>query len=1070
MLSNKWTFSLASFVMVIAFGLMCAVPFASANDGDEAHVDKAGKKTKGTIGPHVDFSVTLSAAESMMDVSFRGDANANNIQIMRSTDDRGARVTTEETLQILATFGVVVHLGNPDVDPGTEADADELLERAGPFSTADIIIDAYDEEGRALGVLDLGAEEVELNDPLASVVTISHRDPNNPGKAFLIQIDEARLEDAYTALRGGGASLEIGTLIISIPPQSVQDATLSEVIRQRKGEHEPHWNAVSNVFQIDFVMMDTGAPEVVTIDRILDRSAFSPIETGPFNVRVILTEEPRMGTASGLTTDMIQVDGGGSATAVVAGLTIDGGTETANDGAVTRNAGDLTLGMIGTYYIAGEGVNADAVAEAEDAEETAIPNATGRDNEYYTYSVTITPNAGVTGDLIVSVKQFEDHLKPVSNDYLPLSAERRVATTLGEDASERNARLANETITVPVNTVGDTNVAAATAAYAARDVVLAAVANEKILAAKLVIPAGGYLVLGGTGINASSTKLAEKLSAASQLYNTTDLALPFPADDLDNFFRNGGTLNLGYADITAATGSGHGDSTATAAADHADNTGYAGATTNAYAAGAVIINEIMWGLDGAQPIADQKQSQYIELHNPGTAAITIDSKEWVITVGSLPTGYAAIDTVSNNPATGYWTVPGNGGVTAATAETPTVIDLVSMSRVTGGTDGTAAASWAASMRPSANISGRRIGSPGAANTYVMPTVVAPPTEAVVPAAAVAKAGDLMISEIMVASNDGRLPQWIEIANVSGAAVSVSGWSLEIENDSDDADVVGAGDSIVIDLGDVEIGADQVALVVSKEGRDTSGIGDGDGDLRADRIIDVQSQASPDNARYSLISEMGFMLSLIPPRTGAVRTPSDVVGNLDGGWELPMEEDLRSSLIRREMNEAGEIMGTDAAGWVLASDTMFSGAYRPTYYGSDNDIGTPGYDAGGALPVELSGFNAARDRVTGAVVITWSTQSELNNAGFFIKRSQQTNGKFVIVNPIMISGAGTTAEKQSYTYTDATADPNVIYYYQIEDVSLDGNRQTLTRAHRLKGHIGAAGKATRTWGELKSSRD
>ena len=36
-----------------------------------------------------------------------------------------------------------------------------------------------------------------------------------------------------------------------------------------------------------------------------------------------------------------------------------------------------------------------------------------------------------------------------------------------------------------------------------------------------------------------------------------------------------------------------------------------------------------------------------------------------------------------------------------------------MSRVEGGMDGTAAASWAASMRPSANIHGRRIGTPGA---------------------------------------------------------------------------------------------------------------------------------------------------------------------------------------------------------------------------------------------------------------------------------------------------------------------------------------------------------------------
>ena len=69
------------------------------------------------------------------------------------------------------------------------------------------------------------------------------------------------------------------------------------------------------------------------------------------------------------------------------------------------------------------------------------------------------------------------------------------------------------------------------------------------------------------------------------------------------------------------------------------------------------------------------------------------------------------------------------------------------------------------------------------------------------------------------------------------------------------DVVGV--SIELDLGDVEIGADQVALVVSKEAGRNSGVGDGDGDLRADRIINVQSQVSPDNARYSLISEMGL---------------------------------------------------------------------------------------------------------------------------------------------------------------------------------------------------------------------
>ena len=597
--------------------------------------------------------------------------------------------------------------------------------------------------------------------------------------------------------------------------------------------------------------------------------------------------------------------------------------------------------------------------------------------------------------------------------------------------------------------------AAATDIYKAAADQLDANPRLKALGKGLIVPANGYLVLAAdlanSGIVDPKVKTADKKSAASKLYNTTALGLPFPADDLSNFFRNGGTLQLLHTDIAAST----------VAADA--DTGYAGATTSsATVAGSLVISEIMWGLNG-----DATTSQYIEIQNTTAADIGIDDREWVIAVGAGADSHytTVVDTVGNSAG---WEVPGNDGNLASTAGSPTIIDLVSMSRV--GDDGTAEASWAASERPSANLSGRRVGTPGAANNATAAAVVEEVVEEVVttPTAAAATAADIMISEVMIASNDGRLPQWIELANVSGAAVSLSGWSVAIENDAADDDV--AGESFEIDLGDMEIGADQVALVVSKAARSDSGIGDGAGDLRADRILDVQAMVSPDNARYSLISEMAFMISLRAPQTTALVEKGDEVGNLGMGWEIPTSEGGRSSLIRREMGDAGEIMGTDAAGWVLASDTNLDGAYRTTYYGSDEDNGTPGFNAGGALPVELSGFGAKRDPLTGAAVITWSTQSELNNAGFFIKRSQQQNSRFVIVNPTMIAGAGTTAEKQSYTYTDATADPNIVYYYQIEDVSLDGNRQTLTRAHRLKGHVGAAGKATTTWGELKSSRD
>ena len=115
-----------------------------------------------------------------------------------------------------------------------------------------------------------------------------------------------------------------------------------------------------------------------------------------------------------------------------------------------------------------------------------------------------------------------------------------------------------------------------------------------------------------------------------------------------------------------------------------------------------------------------------------------------------------------------WTV-----ITTASAQVPTVIDLVSMNRV--GADGTAEASWIASERPSANLTGRRIGTPGAMNNpSEAPAVMVDdtPTTPVTPPAPAAEADDLMISEVMVASNGGRLPQWIELANVSGAKVSL----------------------------------------------------------------------------------------------------------------------------------------------------------------------------------------------------------------------------------------------------------------------------------------------------------
>lgn len=119
--------------------------------------------------------------------------------------------------------------------------------------------------------------------------------------------------------------------------------------------------------------------------------------------------------------------------------------------------------------------------------------------------------------------------------------------------------------------------------------------------------------------------------------------------------------------------------------------------------------------------------------------------------------------------------------------------------------------------------------------------------------------------------------------------------------------------------------------------------------------------------------------------------------------------------------------------------------------------------GEPLPVNLSHFRA--ERTDAGVVLKWTTESEVDNAGFYIYRSPTKDGEFKVVNPTMIQGAGTTGERNDYTWTDTTAKPNTVYYYQIEDVSHAGVREQLATV-RLKGLISASGKLTTRWADLK----
>ena len=319
-------------------------------------------------------------------------------------------------------------------------------------------------------------------------------------------------------------------------------------------------------------------------------------------------------------------------------------------------------------------------------------------------------------------------------------------------------------------------------------------------------------------------------------------------------------------------------------------------------------------------------------------------------------------------------------------------------------------------------------------------------------------GSIVISEVMYnAGANGRLVQWIELYNSSMTdAADLTDWRLEIRNrDADDASYV--DDRFRFKAGTIIL-PNQTLLLVSNRSRVN--------DVLENRVYNLyrnhRTELGLSNREYLLLSSEGFYLKLTDKGNKLV----DAAGNIkvdgrkrDVMWTLPETDgEVRYSILRQFGGRNAD--GTRQSAWRKARNT-------DTYYGHDDDVGSPGYRMGGPLPVSLSSFRPVRDRKTGRVVITWVTESELNNAGFNILRSDTRGGAFEVVNlKGLIAGHGTTGERHVYTFTDTTAKPNVVYYYRIEDVSLDGKRTTL-RTTYLRGNVSASGKLTTIWGDLKS---
>ena len=321
-------------------------------------------------------------------------------------------------------------------------------------------------------------------------------------------------------------------------------------------------------------------------------------------------------------------------------------------------------------------------------------------------------------------------------------------------------------------------------------------------------------------------------------------------------------------------------------------------------------------------------------------------------------------------------------------------------------------------------------------------------------------GKVVFSELMLAYL-GKYPQWIELYNTTDQDIDMNGWKI-VGRYLDDSNTINILESQVISKS-WTIKGKKTGLIVSfatpnSRDRISNGL--------ADKTYALQPTAK------NFWNYEGLVLEL----QDAEGNPIDRIGNLNEEseivWEIPMSaRNRRISLIRRLKTaltrEYNFTFGIKEFGWFPAEKAKrLIGNRSQYYYGRDSDIGSPGYrtEDGETLPVTLSSFRAQLNK-NGKIILSWITESELDNAGFNILRSESRDGAFRQVNSRMIQGAGTTGEQNTYTWTDTTAKPDVVYYYRIEDVSFAGFRNQLATV-RTRGQISASEKYITQWGNLK----
>ncbi len=190
----------------------------------------------------------------------------------------------------------------------------------------------------------------------------------------------------------------------------------------------------------------------------------------------------------------------------------------------------------------------------------------------------------------------------------------------------------------------------------------------------------------------------------------------------------------------------------------------------------------------------------------------------------------------------------------------------------------------------------------------------------------------------------------------------------------------------------------------------------------------------DNTTLSAISSIRYWTI-----EGSGGTPANLQvtlsWNSNDGIEVPSALDVAQFDGTKWISIGGDGTG-DATGGTIQSDVFTTSGNYFTF----GDDASNGQD--NSLPVTLSLFKA--EVSDGHVILSWRTESEIENLGFNIYRRTQANKNWNKINPTLIPGAGNSSMAHEYQFVDQNVVAGETYSYRLESVNFNGSTETFAQ--------------------------